>query len=309
MSGNNKGGYNGGMDFGDWPFRMLITQGQLLGAINTSTSVGATEATLQLVLSQLQSMKDFEETVWFDRTNTSLWYIRRVVFNEQTQSYVISFTDISGAPATPTIANLVQANSSSGYETVTYSYKAIANGTGYAIGDYIQELQIINSSFVVVATIWFNRTQNSILSPAPTFANLSPIQDSKYAMLQDGMGNNITSTGNALDVNIKTSGAGLALDSSLATINANLTTLLSCICATGNNTVSSASITGSGSTAAGTYFSVTFFNPMTNSADVTINGVPLSPGSSKSYVANNNKTLGAISYVCGGLTIYVEYLS
>jgi hypothetical protein len=97
----------------------------------------------------------------------------------------------------------------------TYSVKTAFSGA--SVGDTITQTQIIDvtSSPYSVLTLWRNQTTNTDLVSAPSAANLTLVGSGSLSDAQlraspvpiavtDGLGNPITSTGGALDVNIKT---------------------------------------------------------------------------------------------------------
>ena len=73
------------------------------------------------------------------------------------------------------INNGINALPGSDYETRTTTYEAINNGTGYSIGDIIVRYDVIDvPSGTIAATIWFNQTTQTTLSPAPLPADIQP---------------------------------------------------------------------------------------------------------------------------------------
>lgn len=82
---------------------------------------------------------------------------------------VVSVDPTTGLP-TPSGGNDV--------EFVVSPYKAVAAGTGYAIGDLIQQIESFGTSSTVptwIATVWRNVTQEATLSAAPPAADLVPL--------------------------------------------------------------------------------------------------------------------------------------
>jgi hypothetical protein len=82
---------------------------------------------------------------------------------------VVSVDPTTGLP-TPTGGNDV--------EFVVSPYKAVAAGTGYAIGDLIQQIESFGTASTVptwIATVWRNVTQETTLSTAPASADIVPL--------------------------------------------------------------------------------------------------------------------------------------
>lgn len=132
----------------------------------------AQQAVLGDILAELRDDRQLIESVWFDKLSPTLFYLRRITINQDTGAEVVSFRNVDNTPATPGVANLVQAVSAVDFEPVTITYIAAIAGTGYALKDCIQELQLVTSTGSIATTIWFNRTQNTVLATAPVFAHL-----------------------------------------------------------------------------------------------------------------------------------------
>lgn len=118
------------------------------------------------------------------------------------------------------------------YELITYNYRTIAAGPGYAIGDFITRTQIV---FVptgnIVSTLWFNQTTGiSIVAPAignlvavappsaVTVNNLPAVLG--QALMINSLAVTIASDQSALPV------TNPNLDAALSTLNAEATQLL-----------------------------------------------------------------------------------
>lgn len=145
----------------------------------SSANQVAQTAVLNSILTELKDDVNASETVWYDKNTPTLFYVRRSSTNQDTGIITVSFYDVAGTSATPTIANLVQVVSGVDYEFNSVQRKATIAGTGYSINDKIQELQIINMALgTLVNTIWINKTTDAIIS-TPTFSNL--IIDDTYA--------------------------------------------------------------------------------------------------------------------------------
>ena len=145
------------------------------------------------ILAEMRDDRQIAETVWYDRVTPTLFYVRRATVDEDTGLVTISFQDVSGATATPVIANLVQASASGDVDPIEQSYIATAAGTGYATGDLIEQLQLIGSDGTVKATVWFNRSQNTVIT-APSFGNLQVDNAIKVSLASIDTSNNSINT-------------------------------------------------------------------------------------------------------------------
>jgi len=90
------------------------------------------------------------------------------------------------------------------YETRTTTYEATGSGTGYVAGNIIVRYDIIDvATSTVTATVWFNQTTQTTITPAPAPGNLTPITaPSGTTGLNGGGGNavNIQDGGNTITV-------------------------------------------------------------------------------------------------------------
>lgn len=90
------------------------------------------------------------------------------------------------------------------YETRTTTYQAIANGAGYSIGDIIVRYDIIDvATSTLSATVWFNQTLQTTITPAPLPGDLTPISaPSGVTVLNGPLGAavNIQDGGNSITI-------------------------------------------------------------------------------------------------------------
>jgi hypothetical protein len=138
----------------------------------------ATEATMLAIKSILESQKDYEESFFIDQGNSDTLYIRAVGFDEVTGTPTFSYYLPDGTPYT-VIGPSVLANKSDDYEIIRNQYRAIANGTGYSIGDVVAMLQFYEMPGPVpIGTIFYNETTQAFITPVG--ADLSPFEGTVY---------------------------------------------------------------------------------------------------------------------------------
>jgi hypothetical protein len=161
------------------------------------------------IVAAINSSNNFAETVWYDSANTSNFYVRDVSWFDSSSSYTVTFWDINRTTQLTNsviISRLVQAITSTDYEIVTQDYKVINAFTGANVGDWIKQINIINTSSTspaITATIWKNFSTNSTLSSAPTLSNLQVFGDTVYTngtqktQIVDSSGANTLAIGSA----------------------------------------------------------------------------------------------------------------
>jgi hypothetical protein len=90
------------------------------------------------------------------------------------------------------------------YETRTTTYQATANGTGYSSGDIIVRYDIIDvATSTLSATVWFNQTLQTTITPAPLPGDLTPISAPSGVTVLNGSGVaavNIQDGGNSITI-------------------------------------------------------------------------------------------------------------
>lgn len=133
------------------------------GALNGA----ATDATLNAVLSAIKAQYDLSSTLFTD--NSGAYYVRRDVINSTNGTVVVSFTTVTGAVATPG-AGLRPASTDANRSTQQISYTATTAATGYAVGDALARLIVLDTSTspaTVISSAWLNVTAGTVLSSAP----------------------------------------------------------------------------------------------------------------------------------------------
>lgn len=148
--------------------------------VSIQTSSLALDASVQAVTAAVKASKAIDTTVWFDSTTTPITlYLRRETLNQETGQITISWSNVSGAPATPTLANLTVIPPASGggggtasaVNTQSVSYLASASGTGYTSGDRLIRAYGLNTDAAtptVAYDFWFNASTGTVLATPPT---------------------------------------------------------------------------------------------------------------------------------------------
>lgn len=175
--------------------------------VNLGTLNGAaTEATLLALKNSVQAQISISGTVWTD--DSGAYYVRR---DTVTQNGIqVTFTSgASGAEVTPG-AGLRPVDAVDA-EVVQTVYDAVTAGAGYAAGDVLISVSIINTSAAVpsAAFMWINRTAQAAMTAAPVMAHLV---EHKQAV----------SIAGSVAVTMANAPTGAATDATLAAINTTL---------------------------------------------------------------------------------------
>lgn len=167
----------------------------------------------------------------------------------------------------PVTGQAYKASSGTGGVTrafITLSYKAIAAATGYAIGDFIQQVEEYNTSTTpstYIDTVWRNMTQETTLAGAPVATNIVPISATASSV-------SITSPPTFVTGQAKIAASGTAVN-----LAANALTRSISISSLPSNSALKQTVGGVG---------------VTNTTDGTGNGAILSPGGSMSIDLTGN---------------------
>lgn len=119
------------------------------------------------------------------------WLVRD---NGTTLTYVNWSTGVAGTPTTP----VSPAGKLTGEQIINTQYNVTTAGTGYAVGDVLAHIMILNistSPATVVSSVWANLTQSSVLSAAPASSSISEISDFAALTLISSPWNATTSAG------------------------------------------------------------------------------------------------------------------
>ena len=137
------------------------------GANTSATEITQTANGVKLdnILTELKGDKFLTETIWYDKTDITKFYIRKTSLNQDTGVITISFLNIDGTTASPIVTNLVSAVTNRAIEIISTEYDVISNGTGYSIGDQVEELKLVNTADNTITILYYNKTLGTTISP------------------------------------------------------------------------------------------------------------------------------------------------
>ena len=170
--------------------QLPATLGQKTSAFSVSTTISsdqaplnvtstggalATDASIQSLITAVKNTVTMNGTVWVDATgSTPEYYIRRETYIQQAGAYAITWENLDGSTATPTVTNLTETGGESGITNEQAVYTATAAGTGYAIGDMLIHVYGLNTSAspaTLAYAFWFNAgpsVNGTVLTTAPS---------------------------------------------------------------------------------------------------------------------------------------------
>jgi hypothetical protein len=158
--------------------RALGTGGGAAADVNiiSSTPQLSLESTQLQVLTELQNilaaMVEVSESIWIDAADT--FFLRRLVYDEQTGTVTINYTLPDGTAYAPTNP-IKPASYSQDVEIVETQYIVTISGTGYSVGDFVTQVRFYNTSTTpatLLSTIYIN--DSTELTITPLISNLIP---------------------------------------------------------------------------------------------------------------------------------------
>ena len=191
----------------------------IIGNDANSVNLSTINTSLTNVKNAINNLIDLSTTIWVDNsTTTPRYYIRREQANQG--SITVSWENVDGTAASPTIANLVSIAAVQGIVVENTQYIATAtSGSAYTTGDILIHTYGIDTASSPVSisfNIWFNASTAVILSAAPTagnYATSATTQVSGSVSVSSG-----TVTANA-GTNLNTSSLALESGGNLASLN------------------------------------------------------------------------------------------
>jgi len=227
------------------------------------------------------------------------------------------------------------------YELVTTYYKANKNGVGYSLGDSITRTQIVLvPTGVITSTIWFNQTTGLIIA-APPIADLDVVAPSSSVIVsnlpltlgQKNMAGSaavviasdqsaIPVTNTNLDVALSTLLSTIDFQARINTLGQKaMTASTPVVIASDQSAIpvtlpAAVSLTPSlvlvpaNTALTNTVAGKKQVSMRVSGGNGTIGGVAVPNGTTLTYTADNNDTIGSVSYQTGaGTTILISYLT
>lgn len=184
--------------------------------------------------------------------------------------------------------------SGSSIVSTTQNYKAIANGTGYSIGDYVQHLTIMDLTTGTTTHTWTNLKTGLNITPAPPLSNLTIVSSNGLTDAE------LRAT--PVDVTIKNPLGQKTMADSVPVVLASDQTELNIAGSLKTPTLTAYSNT-TGSTLAGLTL-VSIAN--TGTTPIIVMSAPVPPYAVITYDADKSDTLDVITFDCTGGSCLVQ---
>ncbi|WP_299174422.1 hypothetical protein [uncultured Brevundimonas sp.] len=197
---------------------------KLIAAPATEAKQDTGNSTLGSILSTLQAQVDLSTTLWTD--NSGAFFVRRDVIDQDNGTVVVSFTNPTGAAATPG-AGLRPAANEESLNTLEALFSANAAGTGYSSGDLIARQVVVDQNTSppsIVATTYVNLTTGAVITPTAAHLTLEgrSVAVTSSALPTGASTSALQTTGNTSLASILTRANLLATETTMAAVLAKL---------------------------------------------------------------------------------------
>lgn len=130
------------------------------------------ESTQTQVLTELQNilaaMTEVSESIWIDSTNT--FFLRRLVYDEQTGLVTIVYTLPDGTAYAPVLP-IRPASYNQDVELGQTQYVVINAGVGYNVGEFVTQVRFYDTTTLpatLIGTIYINDNTDTVITPLIT---------------------------------------------------------------------------------------------------------------------------------------------
>jgi hypothetical protein len=177
VSVSSGGGGGGTLPPGASTSGLQLVANTSLGNLENQLGLGSDPTTATTVTGLLKRLvqlgvddRDFAQLLVKETGGLGRYAVRQSVYDENLGSFVTTFVGLDGASLVPAIVLPVEpAAATVDIEIAAFEYDVLTAGTGYSVGQTLQQLQLINTATsAIVGTIWFNKvTQAAIGLPVP----------------------------------------------------------------------------------------------------------------------------------------------
>jgi hypothetical protein len=161
------------------------TQFDVFGSPTSSNVDASIRGDLIRILNELSNTKAIGDLLVQDSSATPRFFVRREEVDQTIGTVAIVLTNLDGsAPVSAPVLPIVPAKVATENSLLESWYTAVAAGVGYAAGDSISNVRLIDGSTgSLKATLWYNITQSSTLATAPAIATLKGLNDEIQELL------------------------------------------------------------------------------------------------------------------------------
>lgn len=153
----------------------VVDAASIGSGIDNSAQILAIKTSLANILGELVNTKAFADILVQDTQKN--YFIRREVADQTTGLFTVEFLTLANVLGTPNGA-VIPIKQAAADSIVEDKYYARAAGTGFAVGDSLSNVRIVDGETKLIGSLgWFNITTQQLLTAAPAPAAIKGYED------------------------------------------------------------------------------------------------------------------------------------
>lgn len=162
-----------------------ISPGDIAAGVDASTDIDLIKGLLTDIKLELVNSKSIADILIQDSGATPRYFIRQDAIDQTTGTPTITILNLDGTVPSPApVLPLTPVKAAATNQVVEDLYIAIAAGTGYAIGDSISNVRLLDGGTGTInASLWYNLTSGLTIGSPPPIANIKGYADKVEELL------------------------------------------------------------------------------------------------------------------------------
>jgi hypothetical protein len=167
------------------PTGNAVTPGDVIAGIDGSADIDLIKGLLTDIKLELINSKSIADILIQDYSTPTRYFVRQDVIDQSTGAATVTILNLDGSTPNPApIQPFQPVKAASNNQVAEDLYIPIIAGTGYAIGDSLSNVRLINGETgLITASLWYNLTSGSTIAVAPPIANLKGYADKVEELL------------------------------------------------------------------------------------------------------------------------------
>jgi hypothetical protein len=161
------------------------TSTDITAGIDGSVDIESIKGLLTDIKSELVNSKSIADLIIQDSGTTPRYFVRQDAIDQTTGTPTTTILNFDGSIPSPVpVLPLVPIKAGATNQVVEDLYIATIAGSGYAIGDSLSNVRLLNGETgLIIAIAWYNLTSGSTIAVAPPIANLKGYADKVEELL------------------------------------------------------------------------------------------------------------------------------
>jgi hypothetical protein len=188
------------------------TPGDIIAGIDGSADIDLIKGLLTDIKLELVNSKSIADILIQDYSQPTRYFVRQDSIDQTTGTAIVTILNLDGSVPSPAPVQPFQPVKASSSNQVTEDlYIVTITGTGYAIGDSLSNVRLLDGSTgTIAASLWYNLTSGLTIASPPPIANLKGYADKVEELLVAIVGKlptlGLTTAVNSLPVSLPTDG-------------------------------------------------------------------------------------------------------